>query len=213
MKINENFISNCVSVGFIQEFLESIQTVVLLRVGNRESSNFDFILITCGATLFEAKEKANSLHLKSSVSDDCIQFDYLNHLWSFAIYTKYELTEKLLKIFSLRLYGEIRGWVKGYWLPEGFLIDIMNADFCYGDFRAYAHLKDDLSEKWEMYRLELIERIQEEILMKNQLRQKYPKGSFWFDRLTSDLVLANSRLENLTSGHNATGFHHMKIKR
>lgn len=89
----------------------------------------------------------------------------------------------------------------------------MNADFCYGDFRAYAHLKDDLSEKWEMYRLELIERIQEEILMKNQLRQKYPKGSFWFDRLTSDLVLANSRLENLTSGHNATGFHHMKIKR
>lgn len=211
MNIGGNFISDCVSNGLIREFLESVNAILLIQVGNRKSTNLDFILITCEDTLSEANEKANLLRLKSKVSDDCIQFDLFDHLWSFAIYTRHELDEKISQIFSLRIYGEIRGWAMGYWLPEGFLIDIINADFCYGSFEIYGQLKADLNRKWEKYRLELIEKIQDEILTKRKLRQKYPEESFWFNRLTSDLSLANSRLENLALNDNATGFHRMRI--
>lgn len=197
----------------IEQVLRRAETLLLCQVGSKKGQNMDFVLVTRAQMLREVYEIAEEYFPLCRISDDCVQLEMQGQIWSFAVYTEKQLEKRLEDIFALRVYGEMRPWALGYWIPEGFLQDLMMGRLLFGSSEAWGMLYSALQERWAAYRQALAEKIRQELASKRRMLRGLEPDSFWHRRLTSDIILAEERLNNLERHTGATGFHHMNVER
>lgn len=147
--------------------LESIQGLhSLLQVGasinTRKTKDIDYILITD-----EGFDVVGTLEKKLKwdnfkIIDDSIRFTLDNEIINIAIFNAKEFRERIDNIFNGKIYGEHREWVIGYWLPEAFLQDLMEAKEIF-DKSFYITIVSMITDDYEHYIVSLVSRIKNEL--------------------------------------------------
>ena len=188
---------------------ELLKDETVWQVGNRRSGNLDYVVGAASASRESILARMKQSYADCRVSDDCVQVQHEGLLYSFAVFTPEQLKCRIADIFALRVYGEIRPWVKGYWTPESFLLDLMHSDRICGDEHRHEELVRYLLHGWDRYVSELSAQIETEIACKQKDAEKQPEGSFWSARLLSDVALAQARLKNIRSEDPKIGFPHI----
>ena len=192
--------------NFIIEKLDVLKNYTIIQVGEKKDKVIDNILITENEELAHIYNLLKIRYKNVKQLDDVVRFGFENVELSFAVYTKKHLLDKVNEILSGRRYGEIRSWTRGYWLPEGFLVDIKFGECILGDSDFFMYIKDEIENDWDSFKLKLIAQLDEEIIMKNEMMQKENMAKFWVQRLKSDIILANYRKVNINKTIPSTGF-------
>ncbi|MCR4656164.1 MAG: hypothetical protein K5770_08055 [Lachnospiraceae bacterium] len=177
----------------------------IIQVGKKDGDVIDCIVVTDDDIIklsMELKKQFEYL----SVSDDAIRVKTDDKTWSLVVYSKKSLIIQVLDILQNRRYGEIRPWTRGYWLPEGFLIDISDGKVINGDNAIHEYLKAEISSGWDSFKSSLIEYLNDEITRKLDMIKNRKLSEFWVKRIEDDIKLAEYRKENIQKKKPLSGF-------
>lgn len=177
----------------------------VMQVGKKDADVIDCIVVADEGLIklsTELKKQFEDL----SVSDDSIRVKIDDITWSFAVYSKKSLIIKVLDILQNCRYGEIRPWARGYWLPEGFLIDISDGEVINGDNAIHEYLKAEIRSGWKSFKSSLIEYLNSEIAQKSDMIKNKNLSEFWIKRMEDDIKLAEYRKGNIQKKKPLSGF-------
>ena len=143
------------------------------------------------------------------VNDDSVSCVIENVPFDFAFLTIDEWRRRLGRFRQKQTYAEIRNWCVGYWLPEGFLFDMMKALCLFCKDTVIQEGVQSIAALYQDYRLELIQDIKTEVILKSKLRDDLP---FYSKIARGDVLAALLRLINLSNDWRLTSFKHMDQK-
>lgn len=195
-----------------REIFDFLKNELLLQVGNRKSNNIDFLVITSSMSREMVYDILQASYSEVWVSDDAIQFLYEDKTWSFVVFTETEFQVFLDLIFAQAKYGEVREWVLGYWIPEGFLLDILHGEIVFDKENKGEMLQETIATRWQSFTENLMKHIEKEIACKEAIMKHKETGDFWYRRCEMDVQLAKARLENLQKEIPVTHFGYMHLQ-
>ena len=137
---------------------------------------------------------------------DSISCKVSNREFDFAFLTLEQLEYRVQSILQNRLYADHRNWCVGFWMPEGFISDVKNAQVIFErDLRAKRSI-EQLSAGEETFKTNLMGEIRKEIILKSKL---IPGMRYYNFIARSDVYAALMRLINLQEGWGLTSFKHI----
>lgn len=139
----------------------------LVQVGSslveRNAKDIDYILIGNQ----EKKEIINYLNtiLESALVselDDSFRFELDGKIINIAVFNENDFDYRIHRIMTCELYGELREWVIGYWLPEAFMKDVIDGYIVF-DNGYFKNKQQELIENQESIIFALTKRVKLEI--------------------------------------------------
>ena len=202
------------SINPVFSYLQSIDYIRgLFIVGSYSrgvcNHDVDLLLITDDSTDKYDLSRKLSLHLSAEnmfVNDDSIACRISGSDFDFAMLTVKALFQRADSISNGTLFAEHRNWCVGYWMPEGFIYDLKNAELMFCKDESIEKCVDGLLSEQNMIQKRLIDDVKREILIKSRLRND---GSYYDYIARSDVLTAFLRLLNLTLDWELTSFKHI----
>lgn len=182
----------------IIKVLKKQNVISICRVGSslikNKCKDIDYLVISSNKEELKncIKEEITS---KIIAIDDSYRFEIDGFICDIALYNKDEFIYKINNIINLNNYGEQREWATGYWLPEGFMLDIIKAKVLIDKDNFIQSIIIKQKEGYNDFRKKMIERVKIQIgVAKNNLTtiNEFRVISY------SNLCLALLRLYNLS---------------
>lgn len=182
----------------IISILGNQNVISICRVGSslikNKCKDIDYLVISNNK---EELKKCIKKEISSKIIaiDDSYRFEIDGFVCDIALYNKDEFIYKINNIINLNNYGEQREWATGYWLPEGFILDIIKAKVLIDKQDFIGNIIINQKKGYEEFRKKMIERVKIQIdVAKNNLTtiNEFRVVSY------SNLCLALLRLYNLS---------------
>lgn len=142
---------------------------------------------------------------ESFINDDSLQCKIDGVVFDFAFLSKNELVQRRKGIQQRRMKAEHRNWCVGYWMPEGFINDILNAKVVFDKSDLLADFTREIEESYSEIIKCLLEEAKREIILKSKLGEQ----KLYNTLARNDIIAAFMRLINLKENWRLSSFKHI----
>lgn len=190
----------------ILKLLTNNGIISICRVGSSlkkcNCKDIDYFIICSKKT--DIKQHLRNKFLNSIIAiDDSYRFTLQGFTCDLALYEMTEFENKIENIVNMKNFGEQREWATGYWLPEGFILDLMQSKILYDEKNFIGSVISEQKQQYNQFRLNMIKRI--------KIHIKFALSNFskieQFKAISySNLILALLRLYNLSYNRGIISF-------